>query len=379
MADRSIIDYIRTQLQRGYPPEAIRTALLKAGYNPQDIDFALRITTRTPERKIIVSGRNLAMILGGILTIALLVIAGFIAFKPASKDIHMAISIEQPSLMPGETLKLTATLTSQEPRIVPVALNYVVSEKFTRKSVSSRASRISVGKSAIDSQSIILPEGISPGDYEVTLTATYEQLTRIQKAGFTVQQPAQMPQNMTEEIKPAEEAPVAEELQCPASCDDLNPATDDACIRGICEHTRKPSYCGDGECSNGENKLICPEDCGAAQDKEAVLRTAVSTAKSDPEKAATLCNSLILPQDVDPCFSAIASASMKSALCTSIQDLRIRDDCLWEFTKSGDYSVCEQMSNRYLITSCLSLARFSSMEQQQAEAAQIAQQLPPEE
>jgi hypothetical protein len=105
------------------------------------------------------------------------------------------------------------------------------------------------------------------------------------------------------------------------------------------------------------------------------MQQALSAARTDAEKAATLCNTLVLPEDSDPCFASIANASSKSQLCLNIQDLRARDDCLMEFAFKNDYTVCNQLSNRYLLTSCQSLARFSTAQSEQAEAEALAAQI----
>lgn len=377
MVNGSLNEYVRAQLQRGYPPEAIRNALLQAGYNPQDVEFAIRLVSRqAPQRMLVVGGRNLAIAIAGILAVILLVMAGIAVFLPSQKDIQISLSIGQQEILPGGTIALTANFASEQKRVVPVDIDYVVSDTATRNAVTTRSSRLEVGKSAIDTQSIFLPETISPGDYELRLTARFESISRIQTARFTVQpaQPA-LQANITEVLKPLEEAPVPEEA-CPGGCDDLNPATEDICEQGNCVHMLKANVCGNGECEPGENKLLCPQDCGgAAEDKEAVKEQALSVAKNDPEKAATICTTLVIPEDTDPCFAAIANASKKSALCTNIQDLRARDNCLMEFAFSGDYTVCDQLNNRYFITSCQSLARFSTAQQTQAEIEQEAKKL----
>ncbi len=376
MANTSLNDYVRTQLQRGYTPEAVRTALLQAGYNPQDIDFALRTATMQP-KKMIIGGRTLIFILVGILAIVLLIIAGFIIFRGETKELQMSVRIEQPNLFPGDTLSITSSFASQQKKSVPVTLDYVVSEKFTRKAITTRTNKINIALSAIDTQKIPLPPNIAPGDYEVRLTARFESISRVQNAGFTIQQPIIEEPEIIEEIteEPSIIETPEEELPCPTTCDDLNPATEDICERGSCVHITKTNFCGNGECEEGENKILCPEDCGTAQDKKAVTQQAVQTVKSNVESAATLCNSLILPQDSDPCFAAIANASKKSALCTNIKDSRASDNCLWEFVANNDFSVCNQLSNRYLLTSCQSLARFSTIPEEQKEIEQSIQEM----
>jgi hypothetical protein len=365
MVDRSLNEYVREQLRRGYAPMAIRAALLRAGYNPQDIDFALRVVSQPAERKIEISGRNVVIIIAGLLAIAVLVFAGFLLFKPAEKDIQLSVRIEQTQVMPGEAVSVMTTLTSEQKRTVPVTLDYAVIDPVLRKTITTRTGRADVGLSAVDTQTIQLPENIAPGEYEVRLTAGYESLTRVQNAKFTIiaaEKPA------APEVPEAAAEIVPEELVCPETCDDLNPATADTCERGTCIHTIIEGICGNGECETGENGMNCPEDCGPVQDKEAVIEQALK--QSDPEKAATICNSLVIPESADPCFAAIANASQKSALCMNIQDLRARDNCLMEFALANDFSVCLQLSNRYLLTSCQSLARLSTAQKAQEAIAE---------
>jgi hypothetical protein len=373
MVDSSLNNYVSAQLQRGYAPEAIRTALLQAGYNPQDIEFALRVSSRPPERKVQISGRTMIFLLAGILAIVLLVFAGILVFMPSAKQIQIAPMLDKTQYLPGETIEITTQLSSEQSRKVPVSLDYVVIDPVTQRTLTSRSGQIDVGSSAVDMQSITLPESTAPGEYELRIKAMFESISRVISVRFTVLQPA--PVVVPTEQAPAETvtepAPIetpSEELQCSDNCDDLNPATEDSCVRGSCVHTIKTDFCGNGICETGEDRANCAEDCGGSQNKEEVTQQALKIAKTDPEKAATLCTGLVIPEAADPCFAAIANESKKSALCGSIQDSRARDNCLMEFAFANDYTVCDKLSNRYLLTSCQSLARFSTIQQEQEES-----------
>ena len=45
MVDQRIIDYIKKEIAAGYKPEAIRIYLINYGYNPADVDAAMRAAT----------------------------------------------------------------------------------------------------------------------------------------------------------------------------------------------------------------------------------------------------------------------------------------------------------------------------------------------
>jgi hypothetical protein len=56
-----------------------------------------------------------------------------------------------------------------------------------------------------------------------------------------------------------------EKYLCPASCDDQNPATEDACgadTNFFCMHRPIVGQCGNGLCEPAENKCTCASDCG---------------------------------------------------------------------------------------------------------------------
>lgn len=48
----------------------------------------------------------------------------------------------------------------------------------------------------------------------------------------------------------------------PEGCDDRNPATEDVCIGGFCEHQFIPGTCGNYQCEAAENQCSCARDCG---------------------------------------------------------------------------------------------------------------------
>jgi hypothetical protein len=69
---------------------------------------------------------------------------------------------------------------------------------------------------------------------------------------------------------------------CPASCDDSNPATQDACgpeTNYFCEHRPVLGVCGNGICDGSKNSCTCPQDCGPCTGSTTYLsRSCIGTA-----------------------------------------------------------------------------------------------------
>lgn len=78
-----------------------------------------------------------------------------------------------------------------------------------------------------------------------------------------------------------------EEPECTKSSDCItsNPCFLGRCRNGRCVSTPKPNCCGNGQCESqaGENKCICPEDCGRCEGK---VKFNVSTYRGLQEKEA---------------------------------------------------------------------------------------------
>jgi len=163
---------------------------------------------------------------------------------------------------------------------------------------------------------------------------------------------------------PAIETPV--DTVCPGDCNDFDICTLDKCVLGTCEYTTVQPCCGNFICEAGETSDFCPDDCAAPPEEAGpsvgeTIKEALESAKSSPEKAASLCNSLEKRKDTDNCFDKIAEESGNNLLCDQIKDTSERDTCYMNFAiEFGDFSVCPKVTNRLLKNSCYSLSNLQA-------------------
>ena len=48
MVNQQLVDYIKTQEAQGYAPQQLRDSLIQQGYNPNEIDEAIKTVGATP-------------------------------------------------------------------------------------------------------------------------------------------------------------------------------------------------------------------------------------------------------------------------------------------------------------------------------------------
>lgn len=352
MVSQELVSYVKRMLSSGYSAESIRNALFSAGYRAGDIDDALREATA---KRVVFGGKLLVISIIALVFLFGMLLVGIKLLMPEAKTISVSLSASKQQASPGEAIGISAVFSSNQSRSVLVSAHYSLIGP-AGENLFTRQEKFSVGKSAVKSVQFAIPANATTGDYSVLAVANYD--GKVAEARISLK---------IAEKKAAAPAP-GEALSAPerrmecGNCDDFNPCTRDYCDKGICRNEPVSPCCGNGICEQGESQTNCPADCVLrAVPAEQLTEKAKKAVLGSVEAGATICASIPTKSDADICFSEIAGASRNSALCGSIQDAGIRDDCLMNFALMDDFSVCEKMSSPYFMNSCFSLQRMKQL------------------
>ena len=402
MVNPQLADYIRRYIKSGYDVNTIRATLLKYGYNPKDVEDAIHFVYKAPHPPAKVELHLSKTTWLAIIAIFLgIVFAGLVVYllvsPPSAKAPATLLDITvQPltdSVQPGNMFEFNVELTSMGAahrydvtlihEIVDTQNNLITSAEETL-AIETRFS----GKSSIN-----IPEATLPGTYSIKTTADYDGKTAAARRTFYVYKPSETPtctdgiQNQDEEgidcggpcspcpscyddIQNQDEegidcgGPCSPCLECPESCDDEDPCTFDFCDETTdyyCDTQPLIPCCGNDFCEFGENYEICPEDCekpDITKSPEEIIEEAKQSAKTTPDKAGQLCDSLSEQKDADDCFLEVAGTSSQIIFCDYVKSDARRDNCYMDFALEGNYEGCDQIKNTYLKNSCKSLASF---------------------
>lgn len=387
MVDARLLDYIKKELAAGYKPEAIRAYLMNYGYNPADVDEAMRIAVQpaapapTPAAPYIptpkapaapAAGKKIPIIpiAIGLVSVVLVVVLILIFFtgreeqavvttvKAAALDVKT--SILSSNLRQGDDVRFNLIINSLDGKAHDVGLTYDIINKNGIK-ISQKEDFFEVDTRVFEEKIVELPEDVEPGQYSLIVTGRYDggDAKSILRFGILA---------AGAEIE--EEVVEFEEVQCPSSCDDGNVCTDDQCSAATgyqCVHFPQTPCCGNLRCEEYEDSNNCPTDCAPQVSEGAIpeltlpemLANVKEKASSSIAEAESYCNSLTDKNQKDSCFYQISQTSKQSKYCIPISSELKRDNCYSDFALNGDFSVCSRMTNVYMKESCFELEEAS--------------------
>ncbi|MBW3019301.1 hypothetical protein KY329_03910 [Candidatus Woesearchaeota archaeon] len=337
MVPQSLINYVRTLLKQGYDIRTIRSTLRGAGYSQYDIQEAL-----AEAQKPQVHTKTLLIIFAILLVLTIVVIVALKLMQPAPVDLALGLNAYKTQVAPGEQLIMTAEITNPSGEETDAILDL---ETKGPQTLTAPSQEVTVLEKAAVPIAITIPQDAAIGQYTLIATLTYGKKTETATKYFEITQA-----RVETPSVPREEQLIALQKECPGGCDDLNPCTQDSCADGQCVHTPITPCCGNGVCEAGEGTECA--DC-----KEAVLTEAQREAAGNPEKAAEKCSED--PANADQCYKEVAKIADDKKYCDYIQESKWKDACLMNFAYDGDYTVCEQLQNKYMKNSCNSLKNLA--------------------
>jgi hypothetical protein len=354
MVQESLVEYCRQLLAQGYDAQTIQTTLINAGYSKFDANDALRAAGAGVPSGFHISGRTLLFVFGGLLVLALIVWLVLLFTGPEPAPLAVSTSLLSTQVSAGEEVVINVDVSNPDDRKLSASLEVEVSGPSGV--VDIRSESLQLDSSRRVPVRVLIPEGSSDGQYSVDAVLSYGPLTVRSSSSFEVRSRVVQPAGIVD--VPAERA-VDVSLTCPASCDDLQFCTRDSCVNGQCVNEPIVPCCGNGVCEAGEEG-VCSVDCSPQVSPQSVIDEARGLAVANTQGAVQKCMSLGMQFYVDSCLNDVASASNSKAVCEQISSSESRDACLISFAYKGDFSVCAQIQDVYLRTSCDSLKNWES-------------------
>lgn len=360
MVQQGLVEYIRRLLEQGYDSGSIRTTLLNAGYSPYDVDAAMRASGAPAKR---IGGKPLIVAFVIILfaCAAALLLLKLLQAPPV--QLEVSVNLFSTEVAPGQEVVVNTDIRNPGGKKVDGLIDFEVLGPAGR--VASKTEEFSVVTQVSVPVSVRLPSDAVIGDYRVFVRVSYKGKSEQASSSFSVVERVEQPAVPVESLK-REAEEVARELQltCPGGCDDLNFCTDDSCVQGVCRSVPVVPCCGNGECEAGESKSSCMLDCSERPvSPDEIKLKAKELAKSDVNGAVELCDSLVQRSYIDGCLSDVAEAGENKEPCARVVNSDLRDGCFITFAYKNDFSVCSEIKNSYMKTSCDTWAQISAVQQ----------------
>lgn len=353
-----VSDYV-AQLQRGgYSNQVIRSQLVRAGYSSEQIAAAFAGVSRHSFKSYVLFG-----VLFGVIVLS--VVLFFVLFN---FGVDVSVDVSAPAVVvfkPGEFVSFEKVIFSSSK--TKVSVSYVVlSDSGVRVSEKSEILLIS-GVSKTKSR---VPVPSNPGKYVLQVSVSSDGIVGKSDSFSFIVAGAGVVRVDNDSSGISVESPKIVDSGvvdggCAQPCVSSDPCLRGVCDGGVCKFDVLSSCCGNGVCESGENDVSCSSDCaGQKSPKESVFALAQSQVIKDVDGALLLCKSLIDEFSVDDCVGLISQRSKNSGLCGSIVGVESRDACFMSFALDGDFSVCDKISDRYMLNSCNYLVKASAVNKQ---------------
>lgn len=384
MAKKSVSDYVRGMLQKGYNIPSIKNELLRYGYSNNEIDEAIRSSYIKHEIHLSKTTASIAIFF----LISLIVVASFYYFKPLNNSKLLDLNLEPVSttVAAGEDIVFIKELSNLgSAQKYDVVIEQEIIEPKTNKVITQKIETRGIETFGSTQTKILIPLDAAPGSYILRAVVEYDNKKAVATLPIKIIAAAKQ-ETCSDGIKNQNEDGIdcggfCNECGQQVQCDDFNPCTDDAVENGVCVNKLIAPCCGNNVCEEAEQET-CATDC-KKQDvilpSSETLDNIKEIAKTNPGKAFQECSKMEVPDIKDTCISNIAEVQASKAYCNQIAAQRIKDLCLSNiaqlvndnsiceeiyaearkdscysnfFIFSKDYSVCPKISNKALRESC---------------------------
>jgi len=361
MAQPTLASYIRTQLSAGYSMVSIREHLVTHGYSAKMVDDAIQNLYKGQKHPIHTLNKTLivsaSLIFVGLIILATSVYFLFGSNKESGQLLDVKIKGITEQVHPGDSFQFRVDLANMGGKNrydVRLKHELLRGETVITMEEETVAVETTMGKVT----SIKIPDTVRQDSYILRTTAIYSGKKAVSSLSLRI-----------------EDEPAVVERTCPASCDDSNSCTIDACNASTnfrCLYTPIIPCCGDNNCQEGEDSGSCPGDCPLDEENDTggtpslqrpisdfreELEKIKSIAISDSSRAGDMCKEFEKQVYQDHCYGEVAKISNMDGFCRAIKDADKKDSCLLNhILDNHNYELCTEIVNDNLRSSCSMLS-----------------------
>lgn len=406
MPKKSLVDYVKSLLQKGYNASAIRNILLKYSYTNEEISDAISSAyLPTIRHEIHLSHATISVII--FIFISLLGISSFFYFGSSEAKTQLLDLNLEPittTAEPGKSIVFLKELSNLgSSKRYDVVIRQEIIEPKTGKSITQKIETRAIETFGSTQTKILIPEDAKTGDYMLRAVVEYGSKKAVATLPVKIAAFAKA-ETCFDGIKNQNEIGIDCGGICAPcekqglNCDDGNACTKDVMENGACSNKPIIPCCGNNIC---EEQEICAADCKKTEAPSLTstgsLEEIKELARSSPGKALQQCSQIDIPDLKDTCIANIGEVQHNKNYCMQTSNSRIRDLCYSNIAKSindnslcesisidgrkdscymglvldnRDYSVCGRITNRNLRQSCESLRQLNEMNEKAAAQAQ---------
>ena len=383
-----LLKYVEEQLAKGYKPEVIKSALIRQGYSPALVDGVIESVARqgpslsagptgVSHEKTALPKIFLVIAFLAIVVLGAVFLPGL--FKPKQPLLDVRATPDKLVYAPGEKMGFSLEIINMgSEEKFDIGLVYRILDKSDNLILNQERS-LAISTSASQYIAFDLPPKIKPGDYNLKVFANYGE-GKVATSSFSF--------GIEESPAPPVQPSCKDKIR---NQDELGPDCSGVCggywYDGSC-HTIPQTVPPEGENCNDEKQnqdetgIDCGGVCGGywydsschsapkpttpptIQPSFAKQMMDISQlAKSNPEGAKNKCLEFTKTEEKDMCLKTVAHEGDKSEYCDLMTDSMERDNCYIPFFMSGDYSLCEKITDEQSRKSCKTLREIEMIKQ----------------
>jgi hypothetical protein len=255
-ANPKLVEYIRTNVTLGYDIESIMRYLYQYGYTQDEVMPAITAVqgTQHVHHTIDISARTIFLVI--VISVSIGLIAGgtyFFMTQPSTpKLLDYQVVLDRTEVLPGESLYFTNRFVNigDKPKY-DIFVEYSVHQKSGGATIYSSGETIGVDDVESSARSIQIPSGTKPGVYRLDVAVSYGSFIANSYADFTVNT---REATCNDAIQNQDETGV----DCGGSCRACTVGDFESCVDGVRNQDETDIDCG-GRCLPCQAEPSCTD------------------------------------------------------------------------------------------------------------------------